>query len=369
MQILSARLRITTAFATLAILVAVLCMRAAGSSLLSPKIAKPSLGAVRRGADERFVYGSPRFTQFLIESDNWCKPEQASDFYSWMAKAYSASDRRFPGKEHLTLRELLDSKKNHFARIRDPRHRAENEIAFSAWVHHMVKGIIPRFSLDRGFEFCEVVRCGERQCLLQSTLITSLLQYVGFDAGVVMVYRNPKGEESNNGHAVVLLKLDDGRDIIVDASEPEPFYKPLGIFVREREYRYARPVYQPCSSRITSYTTESGLRRINADQVRQLDYAFARSQFWYYRGERAPGGLLASRPTWAGSCKAQRALEQSVKYCPKNPLAVYMLGRVYWAQGKPVHAAAEFRDARNLYVRFGWIPPEPARYYAKTAGG
>jgi len=360
-------------FALVLGLLTVVCIRAAGSgpsaALLSPKIAKPGIGPVKQAIEERYPYRSPRFTQFLIESHVWCGDKNRHDFYAWMDAAYSECSHRFPGKEHLSLEELLDAKKDQFARITDPSFKSENEIAFSAWVHRMVKTVIPKFSLERGFEFCDVIKFGERQCFLQSALIAGILQYVGFDAGVIMVYRNPKGEESNNGHAVVLLKLADGRDIIVDASEPEPFYKPLGVFVRRLEYRFVNPVYMRYSSRIIGYKSESGLREIAANQVRPLDYAFVRSQFWYYRGERAPGGLLSSRETQSGLSRAQRALEQSVKFCAKNPLSVYMLGRVYLAQGKASLAAEQFREAHNLYTRFGWIPGDPERYYEKTSGG
>lgn len=351
-------------------LLTVVCVRTAGSGpTLTPKIVKPGIGPVKQAIEERYPYRSPRFTQFLIESHVWCGDRSEHDFYAWMDKAYSECGHRFPGKEHLSLEELLNAKKNQFARITDSSFKAENEIAFSAWVHRMVKTVIPKFSLDRGFEFCEVIQTGERQCFLQSALIVGILQDVGFDAGVIMVYRNPKGEDSNNGHAVVLLKLADGRDIIVDASEPEPFYKPLGVFVRRLEYRFVNPVYLRYSSRIVAYRSESGLREIASDRVRPLDYAFVRSQFWYYRGERAPGGLLALRQTQSGLSRAQRALEQSVKFCAKNPLSVYMLGRVYLMQGKASLAADRFREAHDLYTRFGWIPGDPERYYEKTSGG
>ncbi len=314
-----------------------------------------------------FPYRTAQFTHFLTESNVWTKPSEAHDFYAWMDKAYAESSRKFPGKEHMRLEELLRVKREQFDRIKDPSLKAENEIAFSAWVHHMVKGVIPRFSLDRGFEFSYVIKYGERQCFLQSTLIAGILQSVGFDAGVVMVFRNPSGEESNNGHAVVLLKMPEGHDIIVDASEPYPFYRPRGIFVKSPEYRYVRPVYTQHSSRIKYYLSEAGGRVFATTQIGPLDYGFVRSQFWYYRGERAKGALMASKPTSDGLAEAQKALEQSVKFCEKNPLSVYMLGRVYYVQGKREQAKQIFENAYNLYTRFGWIPPEPKYYHDVTA--
>ena len=342
---------------TLGLLLAV-CIRAAGSKPLG-----------RQGpAIDQFPYHSARFTHFLRESDLYCKPSEPRDFYVWMDQAYANCNHRFPGKEQMSLEELLKTKREQFGRISNPFVKAENEIAFSAWVHRMVKTVIPRFSIGRGFEYCNVIRYGERQCFLQSTLVTGLLQSVGFRAGVVMVYKNRSGQESNNGHAVVLLKLADGRDIIVDASDPEPFFRPQGIFVKNPEYRYVSPVYAPNSSRIRYYMTTSGLRALATTEVGPLDYGFVRSQFWYYRGEQAKGALLSSRPTSEGLAEARKALEQSVKYCGKNPLAVYMLGRVYYAQGKTEQARQAFENAYDLYLRFGWIPSEPKRYYEITAG-
>jgi len=57
---------------------------------------------------------------------------------------------------------------------------------------------------------------------------------------------------------------------------------------------------------------------------------FIQSQFWYYRGERAPGGLLAEKSD-DGWPRRRTRCAPSVRLCPKNPLAVYMLGRVYYA--------------------------------------
>lgn len=316
---------------------------------------------------DRFPYRSAQFTHFLTESNVWCKPSESRDFYAWLGNAYANCNHKFPGKEHMSLAELLKAKREQFSRIKNPDHKAENEIAFSAWVHRMVKTTIPKFSLDRGFEFCNVIQRGERQCLLQSVLITGLLQSVGCNAGVAMVYRNPKGQESNNGHTVVLLKLPDGRDILVDASEPDPFYKPQGIFVKDPEYRYVNPVYVDYSSRIKYYLTQSGGRVIATTQVGPLDYRFVCSQFWYYRGERAKGAFFAAKPTAEGWSEAQRALEQSVKFCNKNPLSVYMLGRVYHAQGKTWQAKNSFQNAYALYTRFGWMPSGPKEYYEMTS--
>ncbi len=94
--------------------------------------------------------------------------------------------------------------------------------------------MLPKFSLDRGYEFRHSVDRLERQCFLQSVLIAGLMQRMGMEAGVVMIYRNQKGEASNLGHATVVLKLDNGRDIMVDASDPHPFMRHRGVFAAHR---------------------------------------------------------------------------------------------------------------------------------------
>jgi hypothetical protein len=50
----------------------------------------------------------------------------------------------------------------------------------------------------------------------------------------------------------------------------------------------------------------------------------------------------------------------SVRGCPRNPLAVYMLGRTYERLGEAVPAQRQFQAAYNLYKSFGWTPPTVA---------
>ena len=92
-----------------------------------------------------------------------------------MDKAYSGSSARYSGKEAVLLDQLLALEKRELNGIADTSARARKEQAFAAWSHKLTKTIIPRFSLDRGFEFANVVRYGERQCFLQSVLIASLV--------------------------------------------------------------------------------------------------------------------------------------------------------------------------------------------------
>src|SRR5207244_2849315 len=120
-------------------------------------------------------------------------------------------------------------------------------------------------------------------------LIAGLLQSADVYAGVAMVSKNIKGLAINNAHAVTLVKLANGKDIIVDASDPEPFARQKGLFVRTRDYRYVEPAFEEDSSTILFYRAAAGGQKIETRSVRTLDYEFLRSQFAYYRGERAPG--------------------------------------------------------------------------------
>jgi tetratricopeptide (TPR) repeat protein len=183
-------------------------------------------------------------------------------------------------------------------------------------------------------------------------------------AGVAMVYRNIRGEYTNNGHAVVVLKLPDGRDIIVDASDPEPFARHKGLFVREKDYLYVEPIYARDSDAILAYKASSGKGNIATSRVRTLDFAFINSQFWYYRGERAPGGLFSGTRTKEGLRASEIALQMSVRLNPGNPLAVFMLGRVLLAEGDTKQAKSCLDKAIELYSRYGWIPEGPKQFYS-----
>jgi tetratricopeptide (TPR) repeat protein len=163
---------------------------------------------------------------------------------------------------------------------------------------------------------------------------------------------------------VVLMKLPNGRDLLVDASDKEPFVRHQGLFVRSGGYRYVKPVYARDSDEIAHYQTTSENAEVGTARVRPLDFAFVRSQFWYYRGERVEGGLLSAKKTQAGLEAAARYLRTSVRVCPENPLAVYMLGRVHWSQGRAEQARKQFNAADALYSRFGWIPEGPQEYRA-----
>ncbi|MCC6446381.1 MAG: hypothetical protein IT210_23390 [Armatimonadetes bacterium] len=227
--------------------------------------------------------------------------------------------------------------------------------------------MIPKFSLDTGYEFYNVPKLGVRQCLLQSTLLAAWLQEAGMDAGVVMVYKSRRGEVSNNGHAITLVKLANGQDIQLDASSPTPFTMHGGLFVRAGDYRYLQPVFGKNSPLITGYRLRADQRRLTTGQVKGMDYAFIRSQFYYYRAERIPDGVVALKPSPGGLAKSRKALEAAVSICPKNPLAAYMLGRTYLWENRRSAAASALNRACELYARFGFVPEDPKQYRNKVA--
>jgi hypothetical protein len=91
-------------------------------------------------------------------------------------------------------------------------------------------------------------------------------------------------------------------------------------------------------------------------QTKLLDVPFLRSQFDYYRGERALAGIFSSTPTPEGLRVSARFLEKSRRECPNNPLAVYMLGRTYAKLGRESEQMACLEQAMALCQEFGWVP-------------
>ncbi len=315
-------------------------------------------GAAAQSADEKYPYPGEQFTRFVNGSFQNAGSGKADDFYAWFERAYQSGAFHYPAQPDLSLPELLEWKRKQLQAVAERGDRAEQEREWAAWIHRMVKKTIPRFSLDRGFEFRYVVQNGERQCFLQSVLISGLLQATGADAGVAMVYKNIQGQECNNGHAVCVLKLPDGTDILVDASEPEPFPEHRGLFLSlpGAGYRYLDPVYQQNHPVITAYRSGDGMQVVEPRRLRNLDVGFLTSQFDYYRGERAPGGLLSAEITPAGLAAETRFLKLSLQECPDNPLSAFTLGRTFRRLGRTADARAEFDHALRLYTRFGYLP-------------
>jgi hypothetical protein len=289
-----------------------------------------ALSAVGVPKDRSFPYYGATFTSFV--ADSMAKPDV---FYKDM-------DRRLVGIDSKTWSQWIAKAKKMDA------------LSAGAEAHRLLKKSITKFSLDRGFEFCNVVATGERQCLLQSVIISGLLQAAGFDAGTAMVWSNIEGQPSNLGHVACLLRLGNGRDIVVDASEPMPFPRHQGLFMRTNDgYRFLKPAYQADGS-ISAYQLTDGKRLLPKD-VQPLTSAYLRSQFDYYRGERTPGSLIMRPSTAAGLAKSEFYLERAVRRCPDNPLALYMLARTLQAQ-KDQRGDRLFAQAKSLYDADGWLP-------------
>lgn len=302
-----------------------------------------------------YSYRGKTFRTFVEDSYVEGHKGDPQQFFDWFAAAFAKSAPRYKGINEKDLAGFLDAEKARIDRIKDARARAAEEIRLGEYLHKVVKKTIPLFSLEHGFEFHAAQRLGQRQCLLQAVLIAGLLQQMHVDAGVVMVYRSVRGEYSFNGHVTTLVKLSDGSDIMVDASEQEPFVRHEGILARTTKYCCLNPIYAKDSPRIVGYRTCFG-RRVKPAEVSPLDTNYVRSQFYYYRGERAPDGILAARPTKAGLAASAYFLGRSVKLSPANSLAVYMLGRTYAAQGKTDLAMMCYQKAFKLQQSYGWIP-------------
>ncbi len=306
--------------------------------------------------DAPYAYRSSAFTRLIDDSGKYVATDNASKFYAWFEGAYASNAATHPvGAAKLGLVRALDQRRTQIAALSGEA-RTKLEIETGAWLHRTVKTLIPTFSLDRGFEFSYTVSRGERQCLLQSVLIAGMLQRAGVNAGLAMVWRNPTGTESNLGHAATLIRLPN-KDIVVDASEPEPFATHQGLFVLDaatNSYHFVVPTYAQDSS-ITAYKTPD-TKTVALSGVRSLDYNFVRSQFYFYRGERATNGFLAKPGTPDGLAASASALEMAIKIQPRNPLAVYVLGHVYRRLGKVEQARTQYTRGYQLYQTFGYVP-------------
>lgn len=309
------------------------------------------------GKGEAYPYGSEMFMRFVSDSYREADSGRTRDFYVWMDTACGQSRLCAPGSGLADA--MAPPRQAALNAALSPPKRAQAEMALAATLHHWIKSSMPIFSLQEGFEFANVARRRERQCLLQSVLLAALLQQAGVDAGVVMVNKNVDGRTSNNGHCVTLLKLADGTDVLVDASDRQPFVRHQGLFAKDailKDYRYVEPVFVGSGPIIASYRTPDHAISLAARPIRPLDTDFLRSQFDYYRGERTAHGLLDTHPTDDGLAKEAHYLRSSVHACPQNPLPVYMLGRVEWRRTHAREARRQLARAARLYQGAGWIP-------------
>lgn len=323
--------------------------------------------AAAQGQSPQFVYGSATLTALVSESYGVVGATTPA-FYPWFERQYAATPAaHLAGFPALTLRQALDQRGAEIAKLSDRAARTRLELSTAAWLHKLVKAVIPKFSLERGYEFAYTVRNGERQCLLQSTLISGMLQRMGVEAGIVMVWKNATGKVSNLGHMVSVVRLADGRDVLTDASEPTPFYPHPGLFTLVNgQYRFVEARYS-ADNTISSYGLLGGGEVVPA-ALRLLSWNYIRSQYFYYRGERYPGGFINGPKTIEGRAASARFLEQAVALAPENPLATYVLGLVYERQGKAADGARLIRKAYAIYKAAGFVPDGPlSAYRALTA--
>ncbi|PYE54551.1 hypothetical protein [Deinococcus yavapaiensis] len=329
--------------------------------------------ALGTSADEAYAYGTPAFARLVRESYEGAKDANLVDFDVWLERAYASTRAaKLPGREQLSLRAALATRKAELNTASGEEERTRLQRDTAAWLHKAIKAMIPRFSLERGFEFANAVRLGERQCLLQSVLISGLMQSMDLNAGTAMVWRNDKGVETNLGHVTAVVRLANGRALLVDASDPQPFTRHQGLLLRVRNgsgfaYRFVRARYGE-DDEIRSYQDVETNRSVAVKDARLLAYDYVRSQFDYYRGERAPSGFMG-KSTKAGLAVSEGYLTRATKLSADNPLAALVLGHVYREEGQEAKARAQYERAWHLYEAEGHVPPsaEAALRWAKSA--
>jgi hypothetical protein len=298
-----------------------------------------------------YPFGSVAFDTLIRDSESETPAAQRSGFEAWLAAAYA----RIPKAQlagFKTLPAALEARSTAYRKLGDVPAKVSFERETGAWLHRMVKAAIPKFSLDRGFEFTNTVALGERQCLLQSVLIAGLLQRIGMDAGTVMIWRSLTGATSNLGHVSTLLRLSNGAALLVDASEPMPFPTHQGVFTLNKKLGQ----YQFLTPKFDAKDNITGFDQASVADLEALPYSYVRSQFYFYRGERTPGAFVNKPLTASGLQKGIASLKRAVQLEPQNPLAQYVLGHLYQNAGQTAAANAQFKLSHALYAQFGFVP-------------
>lgn len=290
-------------------------------------------------------------------------PYHGETFDAFVRESYRVAGRKDPGEFYRTMDERGKATGigtwDAWAATHKANGSPEQARAAGEQVWKRIKKTITKFSLDRGFEFVNVTTTNERQCYLQSIIVAGELQKAGYNAGVAMVWANPKGQTSNNGHAVAMIRTRKG-DVVIDCSEPYPVEVHQGLFMkRGPSYVYVRPRYT-ADGWIRSYASAQG-DETKSISVELLDLPFLRSQFDYYRGERALGGVIAKNKTPQGLAASEKLYRRSLAECPANPLTRAMLVRTLAGQGKLAEAEAQRRTALDQYVAYGWTPNDVKR--------
>ena len=307
--------------------------------------------ASRLQPEPRYPFGSSAFDALIRDSEAETASAKRSGFETWLGAAYARSPKaQLEGFKSLPA--ALEARQAAYRKLGSVAAKVAFERGTGAWLHRMVKASIPKFSLDRGFEFTNTVALGERQCLLQSVLIAGLLQRIGMDAGTVMIWRNLAGATSNLGHVSTLLRLSNGTALLVDASEPMAFPRHQGVFSFNKklgQYQFLTPTFG-------GKDAITGFDRATVTDLETLPYSYVRSQFYFYRGERTPGAFVNKPLTPAGMGKGIAFLKRAVQLEPQNPLAQYVLGHLYRNAGQLEASNVQYKLSHALYEKFGFVP-------------
>lgn len=301
------------------------------------------------------TYGGAAFKQ--LTSDSYKLAGLPDTFSAWLAQAYTTANVPLAGAK--TLEAGLQARQAELGAAKTPAEKDRLARDTATWAHKFIKKAVPTFSLERGFELANLERHGERQCLAQSTVIASLLQKVGLNTGLVMVWKSMSGQESNLGHVTAVLRLPSGAgDVQVDASEPEPFATHEGILIwNAGSYRFVMPLFGKAGL-MTAYGRTDGQGQVRPSDITLLSLGYIRSQFDYYRAERAVGGVLATggKVTPQGLKASEIFLRQALTEEPQNALASNVLGTVLRKEGQNAQARAQYRKAAALYSAQGHMP-------------
>ncbi|WP_019011818.1 hypothetical protein [Deinococcus aquatilis] len=293
-----------------------------------------------------------------LAADSYWRAGLQGDVVAWLDQAYLRADVPLAGGR--TLGQALFQRRAQLQAAPTPAQKDQLARETAAWAHAFIKRVVPKFSLERGFEFASLTSSGERQCLSQSTLIAGLLQRAGLDAGLMMVWTSMTGQVSNLGHVTSLLRLPSGAgDLEVDASEPQPFATHPGLLGwTGRGYAFLKASFAS-KGQITAYLPVGQARPLQPPQVQFLSLPYVRSQYSYYRAERAIGGVLGTgtgRATASGLQASEQQLLLALAQEPQNALAASVLGTVWRKQGKTAQARRQYLKAGQLYAAQGYTP-------------
>lgn len=169
----------------------------------------------------------------------------------------------------------------------DLQERVVLEIATARWLHKTVRVVINRICLERNYQRAYPNSHEHQQGLLQSVLLAALMHEVGLNSGVVGVWMDQEGHLNEGSHTVALLRLANGRDLLVDAVSPEPFPRHKGIYIwdaQKGEYGRVETCYA-LDVVIVGYLRFCEGKALLPAEVAPLDLPYLYSQFARSRGE------------------------------------------------------------------------------------